>query len=101
MVIAYRGARTVGPGQAPRLPAYPRHLLHPNSYPATQPTPLSFAPTRNPSVQVAPGDVTREVTLKAILKKMVKGNKESLWSKIRALHIRKTLNGKIYINEPD
>src|SRR5260221_5150773 len=87
MVIAFRGARTVDPGQAPRC--WPIHATSstPNSYLATQPTPLSFAPTRNPSVQVAPGDVTREVTLKAILKKMVKGNKESVWSKMRALQV--------------
>ena len=36
--------------------------------------PLSFAPTRKPPTQVAQGDVMREVTLKAIPKK-VKGNK--------------------------
>jgi len=54
----------------------------PNSLPAT---PLSFAATRSPSAQTAPGDVTREASLRAILKKKVKGNEESVWSEMRVL----------------
>jgi len=48
-------------------------------------TPLSFVATRSPSAQTAPGDVTREAALRAILKKKVKGNKESVWSEMRVL----------------
>jgi len=38
-----------------------------------------------PLPQPVPGDVTREVTLKAIPKKKVKGNEESVWSEMRVL----------------
>jgi len=46
---------------------------------------LSFAATRSPSAQTAPRDVTREVALKTIPKKKVKGNEESVWSEMRVL----------------
>ena len=63
-------------------PSTPPTTATPNSRPAT---PLSFTATRSPSAQTAPGDVTREVALKAIPKKKVKGNEESVWSEMRVL----------------
>jgi len=41
--------------------------------------------TRSPSARPVPGGVTREVALKAIPKKKVKGNEESVWSEMRVL----------------
>ena len=37
---------------------------------------------RNLSVQTAPGDITHEVALKAIPKKKVKRNEETVWSEM-------------------
>ena len=61
---SYRNARTVGRGQAPCC------LPTRNSYPATL---LSFNPAGYSSALTAPGDVKREVMLKAMPKKKVKG----------------------------
>lgn len=63
-------------------PSTPPATATPNSLPAT---PLSFPAPRSPSAQTAPGDVTREVALKTIPKKKVKGNEESVWSEMQVL----------------
>jgi hypothetical protein len=72
--------RTLSPRRAPR--SRPIHAS-PQPPPPTLPiTPLSFAATRNLSAQTVPGDVTREVALKAIPKKKIKWDEESLWSEM-------------------
>jgi hypothetical protein len=67
---------------------------------AAQPPPLAAAPattlscaaTRSPLAQTVPGDGTREVALRAILKKKVKGNEESMWGEVRCVCSRVSLN---------
>src|SRR5260221_9404837 len=89
-VIAYSSARhnkyhqNAEPSLSAAQPAHPclsptATPKFPNSLPAS---PVFFAAMRNPSVQTAPGDVTREVALKAIPKKKAKRNEESVWSEM-------------------
>jgi len=64
----------------------------PNSLPATL---LSFAATQSPPASMAPGNITREVVLKAIPKKKVEGNEESVWSEMRVLQGLENIMGPI------
>ena len=55
---------------------------------------------RIPSAQLVPGDIMRGVALRAILKKKVKGNEESVWSEMRVLQGLDHLNIVSLVSPP-
>jgi hypothetical protein len=62
----------------------PLHTSTFNSSPRHPATPLSLAAMQNP-FRIAPGDVMREVALKAILEKKLKGDEETVWSEMQVV----------------